>query len=84
MFLTEKFFYSYLVLIFPLILFLIALWDLIFGEDRKTLSWIMAFFYALYFIDFWNHKKTGETSAFRRDAFGIAQIFLSAYMKWGT
>ena len=84
MILSEKIFYSSFVLIIVLAGFLIALLDLIFGEGRKTLSWMMTFLYTLYFTDFWNHKKTGETSAFRRDAFFIAQMFLWPYNLWGA
>ena len=83
MILPEKVFYGYFVFVLALALFLSCLLALIFERSHDTFLWILTFFYTLYFIDFWNYKKTGETSAFRRDAFFIAQMFISAYMRWG-
>ena len=84
MFISEKGFYSYFVLIIALVGSLGGILCLIFEENSKTIYWVFTLFYTLYLTDYWNHKKTGETSAFRRDAFLITQIFLSAYMRWGA
>ena len=79
MLISEKLFYRYFVLTIALMGFLISLYGLIFEDSHNRLFWMMLFLYTLYFAVFWNHKKTGETSAFRRDAFFIAQFLFWPY-----
>lgn len=79
MIISKRFFYSIPVLVIVIIGALVGLTNLIFVNNKDTVSWLMTLIYTLYLLDFRIYKTTGETSAFRRAMFLIFVFFLSIY-----